>query len=92
MSAAVETESRVLTNAATKPPRKQNPPPTVRPLIVKPPVYRKVFKLPPPHEGRGVVELHPDKIVVRRRRRAQSQGDPVCAPVVAVEGRAAIVT
>lgn len=33
-----------------KPARKQNPPPTTRPLIAKPPVYRRKFKLP---EGGG---------------------------------------
>lgn len=49
-----------------KPPRKQNPPPTVRPLIPKPPTYRKIFPLPPPETGRGVIELHQDKIVLHR--------------------------
>jgi hypothetical protein len=65
---AVEAESRVLTNAATtQKVRKQNPPPTTRPLISKPPVYRRKFKLPE-GGGKGLAEFHEDKLVLRRVR------------------------
>lgn len=54
--------------------RKQNPPPRVRPLIPKPPVYRRKFPLPSGEKGFGVAEFHPDKVVLHRyggRRRIE---------------------